>query len=244
MSSTLRVNERGKDVAYQLVPPLENGEHLTRDEFERRYEAMPWLKKAELIEGKVYLGSPVIHSTHGKPHGRIGGWLYLYQAETPGTDYGDNSTVRLAKDSEPQPDGFLIILPECGGQTILGGPGYIEGAPELAVEVASSSASYDLHEKLRAYKHAGVKEYVVWRTRDKIIDWLVLRGGEYVQLKAESGVFRSETFPGLWLNTPALIDYRMSIVNKTLNEGLASPEHAAFVAELRRRAEEAGKPLE
>jgi Uma2 family endonuclease len=243
MSSTLRINERGKQ-AYQLVPPLENGEHLTRDEFERRYEAMPWLKKAELIEGKVYLGSPVIHTTHGKPHGRIATWLGNYQAETPGTDWGDNSTVRLSEDSEPQPDGFMILLPECAGQTSLGGPGYIEGAPELAVEVASSSASYDLHEKLRAYKNAGVKEYVVWRTRDKVIDWFVLRDGDYAQMKAVAGIFRSETFPGLWLNTPALIDYRMSIVNKTLFEGIASPEHAAFVAELRRRAEEAGKPLE
>lgn len=145
MTSTLRVNERSKQ-SYQLLPPLENGDHLTRDEFERRYEAMPWLKKAELIEGRVFVGSPVQHRTHGKPHVLVGAWFANYFAQTPGVDVGDNGTIRLAEDSEPQPDGYMLILPECKGQSKIGDAGYVEGAPELAVEVASSSASYDLHE--------------------------------------------------------------------------------------------------
>src|SRR4051812_5111523 len=99
MSSTLRFGERNRP-AYQVVPPLENGDHLTRDEFERRYEAMPWIKKAELIEGMVYVSSPVLHRTHGKPHALVNGWLVYYFAQTPGVDIGDNGTVRLAEDSE------------------------------------------------------------------------------------------------------------------------------------------------
>ena len=41
------------------ILPLEHGDHLTREEFERRYEAMPHVRKAELIEGVVYMPSPV-----------------------------------------------------------------------------------------------------------------------------------------------------------------------------------------
>src|ERR687886_253158 len=91
------------------VPPLENGDRLTRDEFERRYEAMPHLKKAELIEGVVYVPSPVRHRHHGAPHALMIGWLVQYAAGTPGVEEGDNSTVRLDLDNEPQPDALLFI---------------------------------------------------------------------------------------------------------------------------------------
>jgi hypothetical protein len=45
----------------QDLPPLENGDRLTRPEFERRYAAAPHITKAELIEGIVYVASPLRH---------------------------------------------------------------------------------------------------------------------------------------------------------------------------------------
>ncbi|HEX3869772.1 MAG TPA: hypothetical protein VHV77_05020, partial [Pirellulales bacterium] len=54
------------------VPPLESGDVLTAEEFERRWEAMPDLKRAELIDGVVYMNAAVsIH--HGMPHAKLGG---------------------------------------------------------------------------------------------------------------------------------------------------------------------------
>ena len=163
------------------IPPLCNGDHLTRNEFERRYEAMPGVNKAELIEGVVHMPSPVSAEEHGEPHFDLNGWLFVYRAHTPPVRGGDNSTLRLDLDNEPQPDGYLRLLPECGGQAKVI-DGYVTGAPELIVEVAASSASYDLHEKLHAYRRNGVREYIVWRVWDEAIDWLVLRGGRYEPL--------------------------------------------------------------
>ena len=115
----------------RVLPPLENGDHLTRDEFERRYEAMPGLKKAELIEGVVYMPSPVRHRKHSRPHNHLSTWLGTFEAGTPGVEAGDNGSVRLDMDNEPQPDAFLIIVPECGGQARISDDDYIEGAPEF-----------------------------------------------------------------------------------------------------------------
>jgi Uma2 family endonuclease len=222
------------------LPPLENGDRLTRAEFERRYDAMPRLKKAELIEGVVYVGSPVRITHHGRPHLNIAGWLSVYVAATPGADAADNTTVRLDLENEPQPDALLRLEPEHGGQSRISEDGYVEGAPELALEVAASSASYDLHDKLRAYRRNGVQEYVVWRVLDRSLDWFVLREGEYARLQSdEAGIVRSERFPGLWLDVPALLAGEMTAVLATLNRGLASPEHAAFVERLRAESSKA-----
>ena len=128
-------------------PPLENGDRLTRAEFERRYEAMPRKSKAELIEGVVYMPSPVGLRRHGEPHGLVIGWLAYYKARTPGLILGDNSTVRMDLDNEPQPDVLLLIDPDRGGQARISADDYVEGAPELVAEIASSSASYDLNAK-------------------------------------------------------------------------------------------------
>lgn len=133
--------------------PLEHGDHLSRAEFERRYMAMPHLKKAELLEGVVYLPSPVRFTVHGQPHAHLITWLGFYQAFTPGLAFGDNSTVRLPGDNEPQPDLLLMIPHNRGGQARIDEDDYVEGAPELAAEVAASSASYDLHAKMRVYRH-------------------------------------------------------------------------------------------
>ena len=133
------------------VPPLENGDRLTRCEFERRYAARPDLRKAELIEGVVYMPSPV-SLLHAEPHSAIQTLLLVYGAFTPGVHGADNATVRLDLDNEPQPDVLLRIEPEAGGQSRVSEDGYLEGAPELIVEVAAGSASIDVHDKLRAYR--------------------------------------------------------------------------------------------
>jgi Uma2 family endonuclease len=215
------------------VPLLENGDRLTRAEFERRYAAMPQLKKAELIEGVVYVPSPVRYRRHGAPHAHIVIWLGQYAAGTPGVEVSDNSTVRLDLDNEPQPDALLLIDPARGGQTRFSPDDYIEGAPELVAEVASSSVSYDLHAKLHVYRRNGVREYLVWRVIEQAIDWFVLQAGQYERLPADaSGVVRSTVFPGLWLAPEALLQGDLARLLATVQHGLASPEHAAFVARL------------
>ena len=215
------------------VPPLENGDRLTRAEFERRYEAMPDLKKAELIEGEVYVGSPVRHRQHGKPHGQLMAGCRYYVAGTPGVEVGDNGSIRLDLDNVPQPDAYLMIEPERGGQARISEDDYVEGAPELVAEIAASSVSYDLGKKLHAYRRNGVKEYIVWRVQDREIDWFVLREGQYEPLApGPDGVLRSEAFPGLWLDPAALLRGDLAAVLATVREGLDSPEHAAFVAGL------------
>ena len=218
------------------IPELRAGDRLTRAEFERRYAAMPHVKKAELIEGVVYMPSPVTQEDHGGPHFDVIGWLAVYRAGTPGVEGGDNSTLRLDLDNEPQPDAFLRILPQYGGQSRNSGK-YVAGAPELIVEVAASSASYDLHDKLHAYRRNEVREYVVWRVWDRAIDWFVLRNDRYQRLTPDSeGQFRSEIFPGLWLDPQALLRGDLAQVIAVLQQGLASPEHAEFVNRLQQRA--------
>ncbi len=215
------------------ILPLENGDRLTRAEFERRYEAMLHLRKAELIEGVVYVPSPVRYLQHGAPHSHIVTWLGVYEAGTPGVRGADNTTVRLDLDNEPQPDALLIILPEHGGQSRLDADDYIAGAPELVAEVAASSVSYDLHAKLHAYRRNGVREYLVWRILDREIDWFVLQDGQYErQLPAADGLLRSAVFPGLWLDPVALLRGDLATVLAVLQQGLASPEHTAFLVRL------------
>lgn len=225
-----------KHAEEDAIPALENGDRLTRAEFERRYDAMPNLKKAELIEGVVFMPSPVRLRQHGQPHAHVLGWLTVYQAATPGVLVAGEASARLDLDNEPQPDGLLLIDPEYGGQARISDDDYIEGAPELVAEVASSSVSIDLHQKLHVYRRNGVREYVVWRVREQRIDWRVLRDGEFVSLDLdEKGWFRSLVFPGLWLDPDALLRGDMATVLDVVRQGLASPEHAKFVAELHAR---------
>ncbi len=225
-------NRQSNTVNGQL-PPLESGDRLTRSEFERRYLAAPHIKKAELIEGVVYVASPLRHEQHGRPHSRMMTLLGVYQALTPGVDSSDAPTVRLDLDNEPQPDAVLLIEPDAGGQTQLSSDGYIEGAPELVAEVAASSAAYDLYDKKTAYRRNGVKEYIVWQVIEQKLDWFILREGVYESLIADNtGIIRSETFPGLWLAVSSLLAGDMAQVLAVLQEGLNSPEHAAFVRQL------------
>ena len=216
----------------KIIPPLKHGDRLTRDEFERRYNAMPHLKKAELIEGVVYMPSPV-RTVHGEPHGSAMIWLGVYRVATPGLQLLDNTTVYLDLDNEVQPDALLRINAELGGNSIINDRNYVEGTPELVVEVAASSADYDLHEKLAVYQRSGIQEYIVWRTQEGRLDWFQLVDGEYVplQLNAE-GVIESQVFPGLRLAVGALLENDLATVLSELQKGLSTAEHSAFVTGL------------
>lgn len=213
--------------------PLENGERLTAPEFLRRYEAMPHLKKAELIEGIVYMGSPVRYSLHGRPDALVQLWLSNYEAHTPGVEFVANTTTQLDIDNVPQPDSLLRIRQEYGGQSRVDDNDYLAGAPELVVEITASSASIDLHEKLNAYRRNGVKEYLTWRTVENQFDWRILNEGEFRPLTPDArGVFRSTVFGGLWLSVHALLKRDTSAVLACLNKGLRSREYKIFVAAL------------
>lgn len=215
------------------TPPLESGDRLTRQEFEHRYYLIPENLKAELIEGVVYVASPVRANSHGRPHAQIVGWLLVYSAATPGVDVQDNSTVRLDIDNEPQPDALLRIEPEVGGNSRIGEDDYIEGAPELIAEIAASSASYDMNAKLNAYRRNGVQEYIVWQIYENRLDWFRLQEGRYVSLEPDAeGVIRSQIFPGLWLSVNALREGNLAEVLAVLQQGLQTAEHQAFVERL------------
>ena len=204
--------------------PLENGARLSRAEFERRYAAMPHVKKAELIEGVVYMPSPV-RIEHSRAHGQIMLWLGTYQAATPEVDFGDNVTLRLDADNELQPDAFLRIEAASGGTSRISDDHYLEGAPELIVEIAASSASYDLHDKKYVYRRNGVQEYLVWRVYDEALDWFYLEEGDYRRLAAgEDGVLRSRVFPGLHLAAAALLNGAMATVLRILQQGMEARE--------------------
>jgi Uma2 family endonuclease len=231
----MTVVERDAATRERTMLPLENGDHLTRAEFERRYEAMPHVKKAELIEGAVHMPSPV-SASHGRPHVDLSAWVAVYAASTPGLDYASDVTVRLDGANEFQPDVHLRIRQEHGGQSRMSPEGYVEGAPELVVEVSASTASIDLHTKLRAYERNGVREYVVCRARDDALDWFVLRDGEFRLLAPNAaGIFTSEVFPGLRLDPEAVLKGRLARVLAIVQEGIASEEHARFVADLAAR---------
>ena len=216
---------------------LENGAHLSASQFLRRYEAMPEVKKAELINGIVYMASPVRFDQHGEPDSLVQTWLGNYAIATPGIKSATNTTARLGPDDVPQPDGLLLIMPECGGQSRLNEKGYLQGAPEFVVEVAASSSSLDAHEKLDSYRRAGVREYLLWRTAQRAIDWWVLEDDEYHALAVGAdGILRSRVLPGLWLDVAALLNGDGATLIAKLQEGLQSTAHGDFAAELKARS--------
>jgi Uma2 family endonuclease len=226
------------DSSATVVPPLEPGDRLTRDEFERRYDAMPHLKKAELIEGVVHMPSPVRWKKHGSPHFQLITWLGHYEANTPGIEGGDNASTRLDLENEPQPDAALIIEPAFGGNVRISSDDYVVGAPELVAEVTASSVSIDLNTKFRVYRRNEVQEYVVWRVHDQAIDWFVLRHGDYERLSLNpGGQFQSGVFPGLWLDAAAMVGGDLAQVLRSLDDGIRSPAHVAFVEHLRQASQ-------
>lgn len=221
----IAINER--------VPPLTTGDHLSRDEFLRRWEAQPDVNRAELIGGRVYMPSPV-SSDHGQMDRWISGWLAVYQAATPGVG-GANNATSLMLDDAPQPDLSLLILPEYGGSSRVEGL-YFHGALEFVAEVSASSASNDLHDKYDLYQSAGVQEYLVVLLFEEEIRWHFRIDGRYQLLSPDAdGLWRSRVFPGLWLDGTALLAGNLRQVLDRLQDGLRSTEHAQFVADLAAR---------
>jgi Uma2 family endonuclease len=216
-----------------VVPPLQNGDQLTRAEFERRFDATPGLKKAELIEGVVFMPPPVSHTYHSNPHSHLIAAFSNYAAATPGVESGTEGSIRLDLDNMPQPDVYLIIRSAKMGQAKIDDDGYVEGAPELIAEVAASSVSFDLHKKMNVYRRSGVREYIVWRTLDREIDYFILHDGRYDRLAADaSGIWRSDVFPGLWIDGKSLLAGDLATALNVVRQGLQSNAHGEFVTRL------------
>lgn len=215
------------------VPPLRPGDHLSRAEFERRYQAHPEVKKAELIEGVVYMPSPVHFERHGRLHFNLIGWLFAYCAATPHVQGGDNVTVQIDYQNEVQPDALLRLPEHLGGRSRITTEDYIAGPPELVVEVAASSAAYDLHSKRNVYARSGVQEYLVIQVYEQRVDWFRLQRSVYTSLiPDDAGILRSVVFPGLWLKPAALWTEDVAALLEIGQRGLASAEHTAFKEKL------------
>jgi Uma2 family endonuclease len=215
----------------RVLPRLVAGEHLDQPTFHERYEAMPPSTRAELVGGVVYMPSP-LRDDHGETDHSVSYWLVHYRRFTPGLRSGANTTTKLGVYGEPQPDSQLRIPFESGGQTRVV-DGYVTGAPELIVEVARSSRAFDLGSKKLDYERAGVREYVVVELDPDRIHWFILREGTFQDRPpGPDGIFRSEVFPGLWLDPEALYAEDLDRLIEVLEQGLATPEHAAFAARL------------
>jgi Uma2 family endonuclease len=212
----------GAAAAAHDPPPLEAGEVLTVPEFRRREAASPHIKKAELINGVVYVSPPVSGGSHASPHNQLGYILRHYAITTPGIDVLTDGTLRIDNDNEPRPDLMMVIEPASGGAVRVVDGGYLQGAPELIAEISASSTSYDLHQKLDLYRRVGVPEYVVWRTRDAAFDVFELVDGRYDRATTDdAGIWRSTVFPGLWLNLRALLRRDLAVARESVEAGSA-----------------------
>jgi len=210
---------------------LVEGQRLDQPTFHALYEAMPSGTRAELIDGVVYMPSPVGHA-HGRAQVPVITWLDYYAENTSGVEVLDNATTILGSKSEPQPDALLRVLSKCGGRSH-DEEGYIRGAPELVVEVSKATRYVDLGPKLGDYERAGVQEYVVRAIDPDEIFWFGQEGGELVQRPiGGDGLYRSTVFPGLWLDPIALVNGDRRRLRAVVELGCATPEHAAFVARL------------
>jgi Uma2 family endonuclease len=157
-------------------------------------------------------------------------WLGNYATATPGLEIADNTTVRLDFDNEVQPDALLRLGESVGGNSRISEDDYVEGAPELIAEIAGSSVSYDVHDKLQVYRRNGVREYLVWLVQDQELHWYVWEQGTYRQQQPdESGILKSPFFPGLWLDVSALLEGQMQQVLAVLNSGMNSGQYQEFV---------------
>jgi len=245
MSATLPTSRSPVVREPSPLPPLRNGDHLAREEFHRRYEAMGEGVRAELIEGVVYLHhapdtpSPVSLDFHATPHIDLGGWVFYYCLKTPGLLRGADGSVLLDGGNEPQPDVLLGIPESVGGRTRVvrrGAKQYVGSAPELVAEVAASTAAIDLHAKLRAYERNGVAEYLVVLTEERPpeVRWMALEFGRLAPLPRDpaDGLLKSRAFPGLWLDPDALLAGDLPRLVAAVDRGYATAEHAAFVARL------------
>lgn len=221
---------QGEETKTQGVPPLHNGDCLTRTAFERIYTAHPEIKKAELIEGVVYVSSPV-NPRHGEPHSDIIAWVGSYRAATPGIRVFDNTSLRLDADNEPQPDVSVFVDP----QKTIPVDEILNVIPTLIVEIASSSAAYDLNQKLHVYRRNGVQEYLVLLVHERETRWYRWEEGQYIQLQPDSeGILCSQVMPGLWLHSERFWQGDLAGVLAVLQQGIDTPHHKAFIEQVQK----------
>jgi len=209
---------------------LVNGECMKQPEFHRRYQRCEEDEKWELIGGIVYMASP-LSLTHSNYDGKIGLVLEMYALATPGVQVTHNATAILDVESEPQPDLGMRILPEYGGQSQTSPDDYLQGAPELLVEIAHSRRNIALHAKRDDYQRTGVLEYFVVCCEEQEVHWSHFPSGE-THRPNRQGISRSRVFPGLWFDMAALLRLDSARLMEVLQQGLASREHAAFVKRL------------
>lgn len=196
---------------------------------------MPEDFRAELIGGTVFVPSPV-NRVHAATQAQIMGCVANYSIHTGGVEPLDHPTVILDDENEPQPDAVLRIADEYGGASFTTEAGYVAGAPELQIEVAYGSESIDLNRKLQEYERTRVGEYLVLFVRDKTVRSFVLAEDAYAEQSLPADrIWRSQRFPGLWLDVAALFEDRGPDLLQTLQRGLGSPEHREFVQSLQER---------
>jgi hypothetical protein len=245
---TKKPKQNGKP---ETIPPLRDGDRMDADEFIRRYEADPVAYSAELLQGVVHITRwrefqngkemivpPISAEGHSLPDNHLQTWLGVYSAHTLGVQsLGPTTTILPSKTTGLEPDSVLRVLPTHGGSSTIGTDKFIHGAPELLAEISFTSGARDFGKKFDAYQADGVPEYLIWRTAEKEVHWFALKRKKYVALKPHAdGTLRSVVFPGLWLDVTALLANDMAKVLATLQQGIASPEHAAFVAKLQKTA--------
>ena len=211
-------------------PPLFPGQRLKQAEFHRRYEAYPKDVKFELIGGVVHMPSP-LRRTHGSYHLELNGIFWHYKRATPGVEALDNTTTILGEASEPQPDLDLRILEGYGGQSQVTEDDYVAGPPELMAEVAHSSRDIDLGQKRSDYEQAGVLEYLVLCVVEQQLRWFHFPSGRELKPNRQ-GIWKSQVFPGLWIDGRALLACDSNRLLEVVQQGLASPGHVRFVKRL------------
>ena len=213
-------------------PPLESGDRLSRAEFHRRYSLYPEIKKAELVEGVVVVGPPV-YAQHSEIHADISTLLGFYRAHTSGLRVADNQTVILDDLNEVQPDLCVRFDVPGSGRAVRTEEGLYIGPPEFVVEVAASSAAYDLHSKMELYRRSGVGEYLVILAYEREVRLYRLADGVYNLIGPdEDGVLRSQVLPGFWLRADWFWEGRVADSVELVEEGMGSPEHREFVERL------------
>lgn len=233
------------------VPPLRDGDRMNAEEFLRRYAADPVVYSAELLQGVVHVTRwrefqngkeaivpPISAGGHATPDNHLQTVFGTYAANTSGVaSHSAVTTILPSKTTGLEPDAMLRVLPECGGGADIGADNFVHGVPELLAEISFTSGARDFGKKFDAYQADGVPEYLVWRTAEQEVHWFALKRKKYVALQPHAdGTLRSSAFPGLWLDVPALLAGDLAKVLATLQQGVASPEHAAFVAKLQKTA--------
>jgi len=214
------------------VPPLCTGDRMKQPEFHRRYQACPDDVTFELVGGTVYMASP-LRRAHAVYDEELSFVLGLYRRATPGVELLPNATAILGEESEPQPDLALRVLEEYGGRSREDDDDYVEGPPEFLAEIAYSTRSIDMNQKREDYEQAGVLEYVVLCVEEQEVHWFHFPSGKNIRPNRQ-GISCSKVFPGLWIDPRALLARNSPRLAEVVQQGLASSQHAAFVARLER----------